>query len=86
MEIFSFDKGHNHGIKLYFTFKRRVDYSSGDHFSSHDLTCDFFPLRFCGYLIQDLVDGSVLLRLANLYEVNPTNRVTFSPFIISSQI
>lgn len=71
MELLVSRGGHLHGIELQLTFKRCTNYSPGDRLYINSQSCmhDFFALISLNVVIQEMGDGSVLLRLAHLYEV-----------------
>lgn len=76
MESFPFYKSWNHDApELYFASKCCINYPAGDYFfyfcdvHSTSEVYKFFLLLMFKLKLQEMSDGTVLLRLAHLYEV-----------------
>lgn len=87
MELFSSRGGKLHGVELQFTSQCRANYSTGElnRLYPHYACCvlDFLCADFLNWIwlsIQEMGDGSVLLRLAHLYEVKSFDLMLYLSF------
>lgn len=85
MELYSSRGGKFHGVELQFTSQCRANYPTGDRdrLYPHHLCCvlDFLCADLFNWTtIQEMGDGSVLLRLVHLYEVKSFNLMLYLCF------